>query len=256
MIGLPDCSGADGAVGTIADIFGASSPELPCRSSTRSQHRRLRAAGIPVPENYSAPGYTGTGGGHRRPPAGDPRRRDLPADLLLRAVVGPEPKHQDAHRQGRRRRDPAGTSATTGERSATRTARAEPTSRTAAARGEWTCPNPATPRRRCPPTQRPRGTSGCGRRSTTRRTAGTTAANAPLGRVRAGRPAPDQGQLHPGRRRHSAGARLRPDRPDLDGQRLQRLHRQLPRVPARRPLPQGADRLGPALERLHGDAGW
>ena len=41
---------------------------------------------------------------------------------------------------------------------------------------------------------------------------------------------------------------------DRDGQRLQRLHRDLPRVPARRPLPQGADRLGPALVRLHGHA--
>ncbi len=39
-----------------------------------------------------------------------------------------------------------------------------------------------------------------------------------------------------------------------NGERLQRLHRDLPRVPARRPLPQVADRLGPALERLHGDA--
>ena len=41
---------------------------------------------------------------------------------------------------------------------------------------------------------------------------------------------------------------------DRDGQRLQRLHRQLPRVPARRPLPQGAHRLGPALGRLPGHA--
>ena len=50
------------------------------------------------------------------------------------------------------------------------------------------------------------------------------------------------------------GARLQAHRPDRDGQRLQRLHRHLPRVPARRPLPQGAHRLGPALERLHGHA--
>ena len=65
----------------------------------------------------------------------------------------------------------------------------------------------------------------------------------------------DQGQLHP-RRRRAARPQLgyRPDRPDRDGQRLQRLHRHLPRVPARRPLPQGAHRLGPALERLHGHA--
>ena len=51
----------------------------------------------------------------------------------------------------------------------------------------------------------------------------------------------------------SRRARLRPHRPARDGERLQRLHRHLPRVPARRPLPQGADRLGTALERLHGD---
>src|SRR3712207_7858673 len=32
------------------------------------------------------------------------------------------------------------------------------------------------------------------------------------------------------------------------------IYRHLPRVPARRPLPQGAERVGPALERLHGHA--
>ncbi len=40
------------------------------------------------------------------------------------------------------------------------------------------------------------------------------------------------------------GERLRAHRPADDDQRLQRLHRDLPRVPARRPLPQGADRRG------------
>ena len=74
----------------------------------------------------------------------------------------------------------------------------------------------------------------------------------PVGGVGADRPDPDQGQLHA--RRAAARARLPADGPDLDGERLQRLHRELPRVPARRPLPQGADRLGPALERLHGVA--
>ena len=52
----------------------------------------------------------------------------------------------------------------------------------------------------------------------------------------------------------SAAARLRADRPDRHGERLQRLHRELSRVPARRPLPQGADRLGAALHGLPGHA--
>ena len=66
---------------------------------------------------------------------------------------------------------------------------------------------------------------------------------------------PDQGQLHPRRRRcaRPSSATSSPC-PIAHGQRLQRLHRHLPRVPARRPLPQGAHRLGPALQRLHGHA--
>ena len=55
----------------------------------------------------------------------------------------------------------------------------------------------------------------------------------------------------PGVRRQ---ARLQADRHDLDGQRLQRLHRDVPRLHEPRPLPQGAHRLGPALERLLRDA--
>ena len=76
--------------------------------------------------------------------------------------------------------------------------------------------------------------------------------NVPVGGVRADGPDQDQGQLHP--LRAGARTRLPPDGSDLHGQRLQRLHRDLPRVPARRPLPQGPDRLGPALQRLHGHA--
>ena len=55
-------------------------------------------------------------------------------------------------------------------------------------------------------------------------------------------------------RPRTRSVRLRADRADRDVQRLQRLHRDVPRVPARRPLPQGADRLRPALERLPRDA--
>ena len=59
VIGLPDCSGVDGAVGTIADIFGASSPDFMPIVDPGLSTDDFEQAGIPVPENYSAPGYTG-----------------------------------------------------------------------------------------------------------------------------------------------------------------------------------------------------
>ena len=69
---------------------------------------------------------------------------------------------------------------------------------------------------------------------------------------------PDQGQLHPRRHRRRGLAEARELGYKLtipiSMARLQRLHRDLPRVPARRPLPQGADGLGTALERLPGHA--
>ena len=74
------------------------------------------------------------------------------------------------------------------------------------------------------------------------------------GRVRARGPRADQGQLHPRRHGRERDVRLRAHRAGVDDQRLQRLHRHVPRVPARRPLPQGADRVRAALERLHGHA--
>ncbi len=69
-----------------------------------------------------------------------------------------------------------------------------------------------------------------------------------VGGVGANRHDPDQGQLHP--RRAAVRARLPADGSDLDGERLQRLHRLVPRVPEWRPLPQGAHGLGAAFERL------
>ena len=70
------------------------------------------------------------------------------------------------------------------------------------------------------------------------------------GRVRADGPVEDPRQLHARRHRRERQGGLQAHLHDRDGQRLQRLHRVVPRVHGPRPLPQGADRVGPALERL------
>ena len=242
--------------------------DRPARPGRR--HDQLPAIG--VPENYSRLLLHRPPGGHRRPPPGGPDRPAVPADLLLRAVVGPEPQHRAAHGQDRRQRGrlarqprlrlgrPVHARTTTAPTRPTTTARPD------AGTGTWNCPN-STP----PVTNHEY--QGCGRRSTTRRTAGTTPRTPAQAEGEPDDPERDQGQLHPRRPLRADPARppatatlactctatsrlglarLRPHRPDRDGERLQRLHRLLPRVPARRPLPQGADRLGPALERLHG----
>ncbi len=71
-----------------------------------------------------------------------------------------------------------------------------------------------------------------------------------LGQRRADRPGGRQGQLH--RRGARRGHRLPAGRRRRPRRGLQRLHRQLPRVPGLRPLPQGPDQLRPAHRRLHG----
>ncbi len=112
-------------------------------------------------------------GGHRHPPAGDQARRDLPADLLVRAVVRPVEEHRDADRHGRRQRV-EGLRLGRELHEARATAPTGPTTSPArAAPGPGTARTPATPRRCCPrsPTT---SCDGCGRRSSTRRTAGTT----------------------------------------------------------------------------------
>ena len=85
----------------------ASEPPAAGWSTPGSRPTTSRRAGIPVPENYSAPVV------HRRsqedierPPPGVPARRHPVHDLLVRAVVGPDAQHQDAHRQGRGQRVP------------------------------------------------------------------------------------------------------------------------------------------------------
>ena len=183
-----------------------------------ARHRRLHALGIPVPANYSAPSYAGAAGDARRPPAG------------------------------------ASASATSSSRSARassgRTSRA--TSRRAPTASPATSGSATTGQRA--DVRRPRDSLGRAGRDARagpqRRDRLERPGVRAVRRVRAGRPGEDQGQLHARRHARPRRVRLRADRPDRDGQRLQRLHRDVPRVPARRPLPQGADRLGPALERL------
>ena len=61
IIGLPDCNGVNDGLGTITDVIGVDNPAegaLPLFDPGLSTDD-FQAAGIPIPENYSAPSYTG-----------------------------------------------------------------------------------------------------------------------------------------------------------------------------------------------------
>ena len=73
----PTARGWSSGLGTISDVIGvadAGRAELPAIDPGLSTDD-FQALGIPVPENYSAPGVHGARGGHRHPPPGDPDRR-------------------------------------------------------------------------------------------------------------------------------------------------------------------------------------
>ena len=119
------------------------------------------------------------------------------------------------------------------------------------AAGTWTCPDPRNPSTNLPaiPTKNFLKMKA---QVNNHANGWNDLSNLPWAESEPTDPDQDQGQLHA--LRAGARHRLPPDGADLDGERLQRLHRQLPRVPARRPLPQGPDRLGPPLQRLPGHA--
>ena len=126
----------------------------PTRSIRASPPTTSRRAGIPVPgELLGALIRCGAGGRVRASPGAQDRRH--PADVLLvRAVEGPEPQHQDAHEPRRRA---TSISATTGRRSA----RSSPTRRGSA---PTRARAPTTATRRTS-TRSPTSTcSACGRR--------------------------------------------------------------------------------------------
>ena len=204
-------------------------------------------AGIPFPENYSAPSYSGLEE-TRRPPQAFRLGDILFTVCSCEQWADQARQHQDAHRPHAGQRVPR---LRLGDAQCT-------TRRRRRRRGRCPDPRRRTVGHAALPTDLPthERTSGC-------------SAQVHNAAERLGRPLHERRRLRPSpsrptRRRSGATtpttttparrARLQADRADLDGQRLQRLHRDLPRVPARRPLPQGADRLGPALERLHGDA--
>jgi hypothetical protein len=56
VVGLPDCKGPSGG---IADLTGQSPPDVPAPQTPGLTTDDFERAGIPVPENYSAPAYTG-----------------------------------------------------------------------------------------------------------------------------------------------------------------------------------------------------
>ena len=174
----------------------------------------------------------GAGGGRQHPPPGLPAGRDPLHRLLVRAVVRPVPQYQDADRQG------------AGQRVA-RLQLGGPVHLRRRLEADVDLSRSAQPVHEAPadPDQELPEDEGAGQQPRQRLERPVVPS---VGRVGADGPDQDQGQLHA--RRTAARRRLWPDRADLHGERLQRLYRQLPRVPARRPLPQGADRLGAALQ--------
>ena len=140
IVGLPDCENGDGVLRSIADVIGLPAPPPLPRSPVDPglSTDDFQRAGIPVPENYSAPSL------HR--PRGGPRastsRRSASATSCSRSARASSgrtrPQHQDAHRPDRRA---TSTSATTG--------RAQCTQQRSTA--TWTCPNPGNTSQNLPP---------------------------------------------------------------------------------------------------------
>jgi hypothetical protein len=61
VVGLPDCQNGYGVLNTIADVFGVDAPVPPPTTPIDPglSTDDFQAAGIPIPENYSFPSYTG-----------------------------------------------------------------------------------------------------------------------------------------------------------------------------------------------------
>ena len=219
-----------------ADIFGLPEPpdDADRAGRPRPLDRRLPGARDPASRELLVPVYTGPRRGHtstsRRSGSAKSSSRSAPA-----SSGRPGAQHQDPHRHGRRA---TSTTATTGRRSAPTNGRPQ----------ALELPGPAEPDQASADFDR---TNYPRMKAQVNNTANgwNDLVNSRLGGVGADRPDQDQGEFH-ARSGVAPGARLPPDGPDLDGQRLQRLHRELSRVPARRSLSQGADGLGPALERL------
>jgi hypothetical protein len=60
IVGLPDCQGVASGLGSLSDLLGIDAPDLPVpQIDPGLSTDDFQALGIPVPENYSAPSYTG-----------------------------------------------------------------------------------------------------------------------------------------------------------------------------------------------------
>jgi hypothetical protein len=60
IVGLPDCTGVEGGLNSLSDILGLPDPpDLPPGVDPGLHTDDFQSLGIPVPENYSAPAYTG-----------------------------------------------------------------------------------------------------------------------------------------------------------------------------------------------------
>ena len=217
IVGLPDCEGPGQSAW---DDIGVN-PGL----STDDFER----AGVPIPENYGGIGYTGL-----EEDLGIHLQAIRLGDVLL-TICSCE-QWADQARNIKTRTDVQQGNEYLGYDWGKQC--------TALPSGEWSCPDPRDTTKRLPPI------SDLNYRRMRAQVLNDAAgwndpSYAALGRVRARRPGADQGQLHA--LRAAARAGLQDDGDGVDGQRLQRLHRDLPRVPARRPLPQGADRVGAAL---------
>ena len=202
----------------------------------------FQALGIPVPENYSAPVLRRARGGRR---ASTSRRSGSATSCSrsARASSGPTSRSNIKTR----------TDSRAGQRvPRLRLGRSAAPSNGDAAAAPGPAPTRATRRRNLPADHRPASSSGCSAQVNNDANGWNDLANV----LRAESEPPTRARSRATTRTSElpACARLPADRPDLDGQRLQRLHRDLPRVPARRPLPQGAHRLGSALQRLPGHA--
>ena len=194
VVGLPDCA----SVGEQPGLRWARRSAGPGQPGP--EHRRLPARRRARARELRRARLRGTGGKPEHSSPGVPPRRDPLHRLLLRAMEGPGHEHQDPHRQGG----------------------GQPVQRLRLGCG----------RRGPQPSSRRQGGAhaGAGEQSRERMERSRERGR---GGVRARRSGGDQGQLHPRRRSVVGGAGLPAHGDHRDGQRLQRLHRELPRVPAR-----------------------